>query len=213
MNIGIGEGASSGGGVIDARLLQSDWDPGGCHSGVPRWEISWITRNSQLVKQLFPYKMPTFISFTGISQLLEATTDLLWRPRLARSLIYIIWYESIPHRKASRLLSSWSYCFLLVFFQSYKEICYYSLYSVFGDKHLRLMLLPCWTIRKIQEESDLSFKIKIKMLTIMAAKQPLLCLSGSSSSSYQWLQLVQRRGFFPPAKAYKRVRRQLSTCR
>ena len=49
-----------------------------------------LSKNSQLVTQLFLCWMLTFVSFTGISQLLEATTDLFWRPRLARSLIYII---------------------------------------------------------------------------------------------------------------------------
>ena len=48
----------------------------------------------------------TFVSFTGIAQLLEATTDLFWRPSLAGNFVYIIGHESIPHRKTPSLLGS-----------------------------------------------------------------------------------------------------------
>ena len=122
MKDGREEGAGSGGGVIDARLLQSDWDPVVCNSGVPRCDISWRTKNKSSYTTFVSFRMLTFISFTGISQLLETTTNLLWRPSLACSFIYIIWYESIPHGKASRLLSFWSDCFLLVFFQRYRGV-------------------------------------------------------------------------------------------
>ena len=101
------------------NLIEILWFAREC-LGVTSAEV--LRTNQSSYTTFLSLRMLTFVSFTGISQLLETTTNLLWRPSLACGFIYIIWHESIPQEKASRVLNFRSDCFLLVFFQSYRGV-------------------------------------------------------------------------------------------